>query len=353
MIFAKRFLSAAAAAALCAAGASAAADETAPEKEFRQFPPPSTVSAAAAARLSAPLYIAEMTHAPGSAEEWKALATMYDGQTAKAVDAMIETLPVRVEESEMAGVAVRIVTPKNLLKDKSGKVLINLHGGAYVINGGKAGLREALSMASKGGYRVIAVDYRMPPDHPFPAALDDAIAVYETLLASYDAKDIGVFGLSAGGGLAAAMVLAARDRGLPMPAAVGLNTPWSDLDEIGDTYATLEGLDPSLVTYDGFLRSAAMLYANGEDMKNPLLSPVYGNFEKGFPPSFLISGTRDMFLSNTVRLHRALRDAGRSSDLVVFEGMWHAFSGVPEEDVALAEMAAFFDRHLIGKHNDD
>ncbi|CAN0275739.1 unnamed protein product, partial [Chrysoparadoxa australica] len=196
------------------------------------------------------------------------------------------------------------------------------------------------------GFPSVSVDYRMPPDHPFPAAIEDTTKVYRELLKTHKPEDIAFSGASAGGGLAAASILHIRDLGLPLPGAVVLNTPWSDLDKIGDTYFTLEGLDPVLITYDGLLGAMAEIYADGEDMKNPLLSPVYGDFEPGFPPSLLITGTRDLFLSNTVRLHRALRDAGASSDLLVFEGMWNSFNSVPETEPHKAEVKLFLEKNL-------
>ena len=108
----------------------------------------------------------------------------------------------------------------------------------------------------------------MPPEHPFPAAVDDAVAVYKALLKSYQAQNIGIFGGSAGGGLAAATVIAARDSGLPLPGAVALNTPWSDLSKTGDTYFTNEWVDTQLPTYEGPLGAAARLYAGKYDLKH-------------------------------------------------------------------------------------
>ncbi len=312
-----------------------------------RFPAPSTVSEEAQAILNAPVDFDARLAVPQTEAEWRAVIAARDAAVAQQVDAALAAAPVTVEETEMAGVTVRIVTPEGMTPEKTGKVLINVHGGAYVLFAGTAGLGEALRLALQGGYRVIAVDYRMPPDHPFPAAVDDTVAVYREALKTYGAGDMAIFGTSAGGGLAAAAALAIRDAGLPMPAAVAMNTPWSDLTMTGDSYATLEGLDPVLVTYAGFLGASAELYAGTEEMTAPLLSPVYADYGPGFPPAFLLTGTRDLFLSNTVRHHRALRRAGIEAELHVFEGMWHAFNGVPETDEAIAEMVRFFDDHLL------
>ena len=146
-----------------------------------------------------------------------------------------------------------------------------------------------------------------------------------------------------------AMVLRAIKEGLPLPAAIAPGTPWSDITETGDTYFANEMLDNVLVSYRGWLGDAAKLYANGTDLKDPMLSPIYGDFH-GFPPAILTTGTRDLFLSNTVRTHRKLRDAGIEAQLIVFEGLSHAQylfdPATPESKEHFREVTAFFERHL-------
>src|SRR5215470_7088339 len=204
-------------------------------------------------------------------------------------------------------------------------------------------------MAGYGGFKVVSIDYRMPPDHPYPAAMDDAIAVWKEAVKMADPRNMAIFGTSTGGGMTLAMILRAKKEGLPLPAAIAPGTPWSDLTETGDSYKTNEWLDNVLVSYSGWLGHAAKLYANGHDLKDPQLSPIYGDFS-GFPPAILTSGTRDLFLSNTVRVHRKLRQAGVVSDLHVFEGQSHAqYAGdpfAPETKEHFGELAAFFDKYL-------
>ena len=197
-----------------------------------------------------------------------------------------------------------------------------MHGGGYVFFPGESGTREAILMAGYGKFKVISVDYRMPPDHPYPAAMDDAMAVWKEVVKTNDPKKMAIFGTSTGGGMTLAMVLRAKKEGLPFPAATAPGTPWSDMTKTGDTFFTNEMIDNVLVSNDGWLGDAAKLYAGGTDLKDPQLSPVYGDFA-GFPPTILTSGTRDLFLSNTVRVHRKLRQAGVVSDLHVFEGQSH------------------------------
>ena len=204
-------------------------------------------------------------------------------------------------------------------------------------------------MAALSGACVVSVDYRMPPGHPYPAALDDVLAVYRELLKTHPASRIGVFGSSTGGGLTLALCLRAREEGLPQPFAIAPGSPWSDMSETGDTYATHKGHDNVLVAYEWWLKEAALAYADGRDLKDPHLSPVYADVS-GFPPAFFTTGTRDLFLSNTARMHAKFREAGIPAELLVFEGMSHVEylfdPAMPEARLHFAELAGFFKRHL-------
>lgn len=217
------------------------------------------------------------------------------------------------------------------------------------MNPGEAGTREAILMAGLGGFKSISVDYRMPPDFPFPAALDDAVAVYRELLRSIEPKSLGVYGTSAGGSLTLTTLLRAKMEGLPMPAAIALGTPTVDLSRTGDSLFTNCFVDNVLGTQDGFIRETAILYANGRDLKDPLLSPIYGDVS-GFPPAILTTGTRDLYLSNTVRMHRKLRAAGVEAVLQAWEGQSHAQYladvDAPETKEYHDEVARFLERHL-------
>ena len=204
-------------------------------------------------------------------------------------------------------------------------------------------------MAQYGKIKVISVDYRMPPDYPYPAALDDTLAVWREMLKTHPAKNLGMWGTSAGGGLTLAAVMRLRELHEPIPGAIMGGTPWSDLTKTGDTYYTHEYIDNVLGSNDGNLEACAKLYAGNHDLKEPLLSPVYGDFT-GFPPSILLSGTRDLFLSNTVRVHQKMLKAGVTAELLVFEGESHSqyslVPDAPESADAFTEVAQFFNRHL-------
>jgi monoterpene epsilon-lactone hydrolase len=286
---------------------------------------------------------------PKSAEEWKGLINRLAAVGAAAQPAIRAKLGVTMQPAVIGGVKAFILEPKDMPPENLNRLLVHVHGGGYVYNPGEAGTAEATLMAGYGGYKVISFDYRMPPDHPYPAAMDDAMAVWKAALTMQKPENMAIFGTSTGGGMTLAMILRAKAEGLPLPAAIAPGTPWSDLTETGDTYKTNEWLDNVLVSYNGYLTHAAQLYANGHDLKDPQLSPIYGDF-RGFPPAILTTGTRDLFLSNTVRTHRKLRQAGVEAELEVFEGMSHAqylFDPyAPETKEAFTELAQFFDRHL-------
>ena len=262
---------------------------------------------------------------------------------------MRQRLHVTVQPGTMDGVKVYVVTPDVIPPEHSDKLLIHVHGGCYVLFPGESGTGEAIMMAGLGHFKVISVDYRMPPEGYFPAALDDAMTVYKAALKTTDPKNMAVFGTSAGGALVLEMMLRAKREGLRLPGAIAPGTPMSDVTKSGDTFYTNEMVDNVLVSRNGFCDAGTVVYARGHDLKDPLLSPVYGDMH-GFPPAILTTGTRDLLLSNTVRVHRKLRNAGIDAQLEVYEGQSHAQyqsdDRVPETREAFGEITGFFDRHL-------
>jgi epsilon-lactone hydrolase len=315
----------------------------------RVIPVPNTASREFQATIAAPYRVPNWNADPKSAEEWKELVNKLASASAAAQVGIREKLGVTLEPTVIGGVKAFILSPKQIPAVNQNRLLVHVHGGGYVYNPGEAGTGEATLMAAYGGFKVISFDYRMPPDHPYPAAMDDAMAVWKAALGLQNPRNMAIFGTSTGGGMTLAMILRAKQEGLPLPAAIAPGTPWSDLTETGDTYKTNEWLDNVLVSYNGYLGRAAKLYANGHDLKDPMISPIYGDFS-GFPPAILTSGTRDLFLSLTVLTHRKLRRAGVEAELQVFEGMSHAQYNfdpyAPETKETFGEIARFFDKHL-------
>jgi acetyl esterase/lipase len=333
---------------LCAAMVLTTANAQTLDVPARSVPVPSTVSPQLAKIIGAPLRT-NWNVLPKTGEEWKPVADAGAAATLKNIPGMMERLHVKVEKTTIDGVRAFILTPGVIAPENRNRLLIHVHGGCYVLNPGEAALPEALFMAGFGHFKVIAVDYRMPPEAYFPAALDDGLTVYKNAIKTTDPKNIAIFGSSAGGALTLEMVLKAKQDGLPLPGAIAPGTPMSDVTKVGDTFVTNAMLDNVLVSPDGFCDAATKVYANGHDLKDPLLSPVYGDM-KGFPPTILTSGTRDLLLSNTVRVHRKLRQAGVDAALQVYEGQSHAHyyrdDTAPESKEAFDEIARFFDKHL-------
>jgi monoterpene epsilon-lactone hydrolase len=281
---------------------------------------------------------------PDDIEGWRAKIEASNDLLAAVLGPAVEHLDSTVESLPMDGVPVFVVAPEGVKDGGGSPVYLDIHGGALVMGGGNACELMARKIAAQVQLRTWSVDYRMPPDHPYPAALDDVIAVYKRLLDEQDPERIVVGGGSAGGNLAAALILRARDEGLPLPAALVLLTPEVDLTESGDSFQTNLGIDSVLTAS---LADSIALYANGHDLHDPYLSPIFGDLSSPFPPTFLQTGTRDLFLSNTVRMHRKLRSGGVDAELHVFEAMPHGgFFGAPEDDELTAELRRFLATHL-------
>jgi epsilon-lactone hydrolase len=311
----------------------------------RPLPNPTTVSPEMQALIGA-TPAANWNSAPTTVDEWRKLSAPGAGRN---LPALRDRLGVKTEAMTVNGVAAFMVTPQVIPPENRNRLLVHMHGGCYVLQGGEAATSEAIYMAGFGHMKVLSVDYRRPPDAPYPAALDDGMAAWKWALKTGDPKNMAIFGTSAGGALTLSMVLRAKQDGLPLPAAIAPGTPMSDLTGAGDSFATNHMVDNVLVGSDGRCDTMARLYANGHDLKDPMLSPVYGDMN-GFPPTILTTGTRDLLLSNTVRVHRKLRQAGVEAELHVYEGQSHAQYmrdvNAPETKEAFEEIARFFDKHL-------
>lgn len=318
----------------------------------RSLPAPSGASDVlrnAIAKAPQPDIARHIDTAPTSAEQWAQLLSSADSGGAQNARALAKSMSVTVTTSEIAGVTVRWLTPDPVRPANQDRLFVHVHGGAYVLSGGLAGTSEAVLIAHQVKIPVLSIDYRMPPEHPFPAAVDDVVAVWRSLLKDRSGASMALGGTSAGGGLALASTLELKRLGIDLPGALWAGTPWADLSKTGDSQFINQGIDRVLVIYDGLLEGAAKLYADGLDLKTPLISPVYGDFE-GFPPTYLVTGTRDLFLSDTVRVHRKMRNAGVIADLNVYEGMSHAEYSIvlrsPESQQVFAELGLFLNQHL-------
>jgi epsilon-lactone hydrolase len=255
--------------------------------------------------------------------------------------------PVNIEETSIAGVRTDIITPLSTPEAERSRVLINLHGGGF--NSDSGSLIEGVPISNLAKIKVVSVYYRLAPENPFPAAVDDVIAVYRELLKTYKPQSIGIFGTSAGAILTCEVAVRLRQLGLPEPGALGIFSGLGDFSKVGESrdIYTLTGLPGDLEPVDPqHLPDDA--YVGKTDRKDPVLSPLFADL-KGLPPSLLVTSTRDLLLSDTAILQRAFLRAGDDSRLVVFEALPHAFwynFGLPETKEALELMARFFDENV-------
>jgi acetyl esterase/lipase len=286
---------------------------------------------------------------PQTDAEWLALVAADNQAKEPEVQAAIDQAAVSVERDEIEGVAVYHVIPDEIDPKHEDHLFVHVHGGAYVLNGGLACVAEALAIALGTKMRALSIDYRMAPRHPYPAAVDDVVTVYRHLLTQRPARSMAMGGSSAGGGITLSAVQKFIEQDINIPGALFIGTPGSDLSGTGDTFHTNQGVDRNIPTYNGLIEAMVRLYADRRDLKDPLISPLYGDFH-GFPPTFLVTGTRDLFMSNTVRTHTKLRQAGAVADILVFEGVSHADylveAASPESQLFITELDRFFTQHL-------
>jgi acetyl esterase/lipase len=255
--------------------------------------------------------------------------------------------PATLTEEKIAGVPVRIVVPASLTEANKGKVLLCLHGGGF--NSDSGSFTESIPIAGMTKIKVVAVLYRLAPEFPFPAALDDSIAVYKELLKTYKPDHIVIYGTSAGAILTGEVAARLKQLGLPMPAALGIFSGMGDFARTGDSQSlySLRGLSGHLDMPD---ESAPHdpYYTGKTDPKDPILSPIYGDLH-GLPPTLFVTSGRDMLLSGTINLHRAFLNAGNDASLIVYDALPHAFwysDKLPEAIEANHAMADFFTKQL-------
>ncbi len=269
-----------------------------------------------------------------------------DASTAAARIAWTNICPNQVTEEKIAGVPVRIITPLEIPTANRDKVFINIHGGGF--NSDSGSYSESIPIASYAGVKVVAVMYRLAPEHPFPAGIDDVISVYKELLKTYKPGHIVIYGTSAGAIMTGEVAVKLKQLGLPEPAALGIFSGIGDFARSGDSTAlfTLRGLaghldPPTSTPHDPY-------YIGAAEPTDPVLSPIYADLH-GLPPTLFVTATRDALLSGTVNLHRAFLRASVDARLVVFDALPHAFwynASLPESVEASHIMADFLLEHV-------
>ncbi len=206
-------------------------------------------------------------------------------------------------------------------------IILHCHGGGYSTGSRLYARTLTTKLAHSTSMDVISFDYRLAPEHPYPAAAEDAMKVWDYLmLMGYGARDIILTGDSAGGNLALSLVLKLKEQERLLPRGLILLSPWTDLTSSGDSFRTKAEVDPVLDST--YIERMIQAYAPEQDLKNPLISPLFGDFT-GFPPTYIQVGENEILLSDSVRLHQAFVDANVSVKIDVYPGMWHVFQMSP------------------------
>jgi monoterpene epsilon-lactone hydrolase len=308
---------------------------------IRVIPMPSTVSP------EAQKWLASLTKQNSAAETLAERRIKTDEWRKRDTAEARKFYPVNIEETSIAGVRTDIITPLATPEANRKRVLINLHGGGFVSDSGS--LIEGVPIANLAKTKVVSVYYRLAPENPFPAAVDDVVAVYKELLKSYKPHDIGIFGTSAGATLTCEVAVRLKQLSIPLPAALGVFSGHPDYSRPTDSqeFFGLKGIAGDLEPRDPN-RAPDDLYPGKTDPKDPVLSPQFADLT-GMPPTLLVTSTRDLLLSDTALFHRALLNAGVNAQLVVYEALPHAFwynFQLPETKEALELMAKFFDEKV-------
>lgn len=287
-----------------------------------------------------------------SAKDLASIRAQSDATSRSRSAEMQKRYPVKIVRETIDGVPVATITPvAGVSPANRHKILINIHGGSFTFGGGGPGGEvESIPIAAISGIPVVAVDYRLAPEHRFPAASEDVETVYRRLLKTHAASAIGIFGCSAGGIITGETVARLHAQHMPLPGAIGtFCASIADLGGDSDFMApALLGLAmPKAIPP---ITQASNGYLDGQSPENPLVRPSASrDVMAAFPPTLLITGTRDFAMSNVIESQRLLTEAGVEAELHVWDGMWHGFfsdPGIPESREAYRVIATFFSRHL-------
>jgi len=301
------------------------------------------------ARALFPKMLAAGSKAPPITAPIEQSRAFYDRMNTDRAHRLMALYPVKTHRETIAGVVTDVVEPaEGIAPENRSRVLINLHGGAFLWGAHSGALVESVPIASLGRIKVIGIDYRQGPEHVFPAASEDVEAVYRALLKQYKPASIGIYGCSAGGVLTGEAVARLIADKLPVPGAIGTFCG-SLVDMAGDSMFVAPLLNGDPVP-EHPLRLGDLPYFKGARLTDPMVFPgLSPELLRQFPPTLLITGTRDMALSAVVRSQNLLSKAGVATELHVWEGMWHSFFSdpeMPESRQAYETIVRFFDQHL-------
>ncbi|HEY6304386.1 MAG TPA: alpha/beta hydrolase [Terriglobales bacterium] len=285
---------------------------------------------------------------PGDHVSWKKVQAFVEQEVRALSDVIVKRYAPTVAERTLGGIPVLDVRPKGWTDNP--KLAVYVHGGAHTLYSATSTLGRAAIFADDTGLRVVSVDYTLAPAAKYNQMSDEVMAAIRALLnEGQQLKDIVIYGDSSGGGLAAAVILKMRDQGMGLPAAAVLVSPWADVTQSGGTEFTLRNAEANYV-YEKHSVKAAGAYADPKEQKHPYASPVYGDYSKGFPPTLIQGGTKEILLSGFIRLYQALDTAEQTVKLDIYEGMPHNFASripeAPESRLARKKIGSFVRLHL-------
>ena len=259
------------------------------------------------------------------------------------VQAAVEAFQGEIKDVQIAGISCKQLTPQKW-SNANGRCIQYAYGGGYISGSSYEDLIIAAPLAQRCQARIVMVNYRLSPEHPYPAPQLDMRQVYPALLAQYGAARLVVCGESAGANQALGLMQHVRDQGFALPTCAALFSPWCDLNNRGDSHIFNDGRDPTLS--NRWTDIAASWHANGQALDDPGISPLYGDM-RDLPPCIITTGSRDLLLSQCLRLAQKMRAGGVACDLRVYEGMWHVFEfyPLPEARRSIGEVAEFIKAH--------
>jgi acetyl esterase/lipase len=299
-------------------------------------------------------YIASLAHPrlnPGNIQEFRRI--MDELLFIPQLKSLKARYPVDVEHKVIAGVPTDIITPKGGVPERNRRrLLINVHGGGFSVGGGGiSGQVEAIPIAARGGFEVMTIDYRMYPEAKFPAASEDAAAVYKELIKKYDPKNIAIYGSSAGAILSAQLVAWFQVHNLPRPGAIGIFAGSAGAIGEGDSGVIWPVITSQKRNFaPGEDASPKLEYLEGTDPKDPLVAPIFSpNVLEKFPPTLILTSSRALDASAAAYTDIQLTKVGVASEFHEWDGYGHGafmLAGQPEADDAADIIVRFFDKHL-------
>ena len=307
----------------------------------RDVPLPATIS---------PELRAQMSHLPDPVNGAIGLAGQREGMRnfARAQNPALEAqYHARVTPGMVGAVKINTVTPATIPAILRDRVLLHIHGGGFTVCDLDCSYKEALAISGLTHIKAVSLDYGLSPEHKFPSAVNEAIAVYRDLLKTHKPNHIAVFGSSAGAILSAELIARLKQLGLPLPGALGFLSGSTDFARAGDTQS-LYGIRGFSIPRSDAVGEAGQVYLGESDPRDPVASPIYSDLH-GWPPTLLMSSTRDLLLSGTANFERALHAAGVPTELVIYDGAIHTFwlyRNTPEAYQALDRQAEFLVRQL-------